>query len=70
MKTLILVEVETLRAEQGEYVRAESERLLVQLLREKGYVVNVRAAALGAGSIAGELAMEVLRLRLMLEKRA
>jgi hypothetical protein len=68
-RTFLVIEVETPLPEQGEYVRAEAERLLGNLLRQKGYVANVRATTLGTGSIAAELADEILRLRLMLEHK-
>jgi hypothetical protein len=68
-RTFLVIEVETPLPEQGEYVRAEAERLLGNLLRQKSYVANVRATTLGTGSIAAELADEILRLRLMLEHK-
>jgi hypothetical protein len=66
-RTLILVAVVTPRPEQGGYVRAEAERILATELREKSYVTNVTATILSEGSLAAELADEVLRLRLALE---
>jgi hypothetical protein len=68
-RTFLVIEVETPFPEQGEYVRAEAERLLGNLLRQKSYVANVRATTLGTGSIAAELADEILRLRVMLEHK-
>jgi hypothetical protein len=68
-RTLILVAVETERPEQGEYVRAEAERLLGLSLREKKYVAKVRSTTLMEGGLAASLADEILRLRFLLEKR-
>jgi len=48
-------------------VRSEATRFMANLLREKRYVANVRAEALGAGSITAELADEIARLRIMLD---
>jgi hypothetical protein len=69
MKTLILIAVETETQEQGEFVRREAVRLLGNLLREKRYVLDVQAEALAAGSIAADLADEIIRLRTVLDLR-